>query len=199
MVFGIFGKKTSKADDQTMIIAQVNARVQPIDRGDYFEDPLDEILTAAGLGSVTGGGTQLADDPDGIAYCDIEIMVNAEDAPTIKAIISALEGLGAPKGSVLKSTTGRDEIPFGKQGGMAVFLNGADLPGEVYANADVNEVIAGFDGLLDGIGSFRGHWQGERETGLYFYGSSFEAMKTATAEYIATEPLCGSARVVQIA
>ena len=65
--------KEERADNLTMIIAQLNARVQPIDRGDYFEDPLDEVLKSSGLGEVTGGGTQMAAEPDGIEYCDVEI------------------------------------------------------------------------------------------------------------------------------
>ncbi|WP_152618422.1 hypothetical protein [Leisingera sp. ANG-Vp] len=191
--------KPDSSGDRITVIAQLNARVQPIDRGNYFEDPLDEALRAAGLGEVAGGGTQLTSEPDGIAHCDIEIAACDSTPSTIEFITETLEDLGAPKGSLLKTAPGTNGIPFGKLEGMAVFLNGTDLPEEVYAQSDVNLLIASCDELLKGVGCFRGYWEGSRETSLYFYGSTFEAMKRATADFIAKEPLCQLARVEQIA
>ena len=40
-----------------IVLARLNARAQPMDRGEVFEDPLDGVLQAAGIGNVTGGGT----------------------------------------------------------------------------------------------------------------------------------------------
>lgn len=191
--------KEEQADSLTMIIAQLNARVQPIDRGDYFEDPLDEVLKSSGLGEVTGGGTQMAAEPDGIEYCDVEIMVNDPSQDTLSIIIETLEQLGAPKGSLLKVPTEQDDIRFGKLEGMALFLNGTDLPAEVYAASDVNKIITRCNELLEGIGSFRGHWEGSRETALYFYGNSFEAMKSAVTDFVDSDPGCALTRIVQIA
>ena len=37
--------------------AQLNARVQPLDRGDRYEDPLQDALATNGWAEVTGGGT----------------------------------------------------------------------------------------------------------------------------------------------
>jgi hypothetical protein len=39
------------------IIANLNARLQPLHRGDIYEDPLNRKLEELGLGEVTGGGT----------------------------------------------------------------------------------------------------------------------------------------------
>ena len=36
------------------VTAQLNARLMPMDRGVIFEDPLDQILREAGLGSTDG-------------------------------------------------------------------------------------------------------------------------------------------------
>ncbi len=186
-------------EDRAIVIAQLNARVQPIDRGNYFEDPLDDVLQSSGSGEVTGGGTQLADEPDGIAYCDIEIMVNELSDATIQQIISTLEELGAPKGSVLKLQEGRNDIEFGCLEGMALFLNGIDLPAEVYEQSDVNDLISRCEALFEGRGRFRGYWEGSSETALYFYGRSFDDMKLSIEDLLATDPLCAMARVVQIA
>lgn len=188
-----------RPDNRIMIIAQLNARVQPMDRGEYFEDPLNDVLQSSGLGEVTGGGTQMADEPDGIKFCDVEIMVNDASHATVTEIIETLEQLGAPKGSLLKFSSEAADIPFGKLEGMALFLNGTDLPAEVYAASDVNKIISRCDELLEGIGSFRGYWEGSRETALYFYGDSFDAMKSAVADFIESDPGCALTRVVQVA
>ncbi len=200
--FGLFGKKTDEtveAKDQQFVIAQLNARVQPMDRGDYFEDPLDNVLRSAGMGEVTGGGTQLAGDPDGIAYCDVEIALNDETDATILEVTRTLEDLGAPKGSFLKFSSDRADIPFGKAEGMGIFLNGTDLPDDVYANSDVNETIGHLEKLLEGIGSFRGYWEGSSETALYFYGTDFGLMEKSVAQFLQEDPLCAKSRVMQIA
>ncbi len=39
--------------------AQLNLRMQPLDRGELFEDPLMEELESQELGEVTGGGTMM--------------------------------------------------------------------------------------------------------------------------------------------
>lgn len=182
----------------TFLIARLNARVQPIDRSDYFEEPLNEKLAEHGIGEVTGGGTQMADDPDGIAFCEIEIAVKDPTEPTRDLIVGLLEDLGAPKGSVLQ-IAGQPDRPFGKFEGLAIFVNGTDLPDDVYANSDINVVIEELEDCLGEHGAFRGYWEGERETALYFYGPSFQSMKAATADRIARTPLCQQARVVQIA
>lgn len=203
-MFGIrFGgaKKTEEAQapEGEFVIARLNAKVQPIDRGEYYEDPLMETLEGAGLGDVTGGGTQMADEPYGIEFCDLEICVKAADEETLAVIIKRLNDLGAPKGSKLILESSGKEIPFGVTEGVGVFLNGADLPDNVYAECDVNHVIEEFDRLLGDKGKFRGYWEGSRETALYCYGRSFEEMKAALQPFIDSYPLCERARIEQIA
>ena len=39
------------------VVAQLNCRVQPVHRGEFFEDPLEQKLQDEGLGTITGGGT----------------------------------------------------------------------------------------------------------------------------------------------
>ena len=42
-------------------------------------------------------------------------------------------------------------------------------------------------------------WQGQNETGLYFFSDSFEQMKESISDFTSTYPLCKGARIVQIA
>ena len=197
-MFGLFNKKQDEVAGE-FVIARLNARVQPLDRGEYYEDPLDDSLQRLNLGEVTGGGTQMADEPAGIAFCDIEIRLTEDHPEAISKIAEQLESIGVPKGSKLIIERDGSELPLGTQEGLGLFLNGHDLPDEVYAEGDVNDVISECDRLLADGGNFRGYWEGSRETALYFYGDSFTAMKAAIEPFVANYALCQKARIEQIA
>ncbi len=194
-------KKKEKADGSgNFIVAQLNEKIMPIDRGLVYEDPLDEFLKEKGYGEVTGGGT-LQEKTGELAYCDVEISLasNSIDKTVIADIIGKLENLGAPKGSKLIIENTKDEIPFGKKEGLAIYLDGQNLPEEVYKECDVNFVLSELHRLTNIEPNTDRNWQGEKETALYFFGDSFEQMKNSISEFIATYPLCKGARVVQIA
>ena len=203
-MFGNMFKKNAPPADEasavesasTYLIAQLNARLQPMHRGELFEDPLDEALQELGLGSISGGGTQLSESGE-VDYCDIEIDVAVLDERSVQAIINLLEGLGAPRGSKLKA--GEQELPFGNTEGLALYLNGTDLPDEVYKACDSNVVYTEVQRLIGDRGEIYSHWQGPKETALYLYGNSFQEMRDSIAEFLATYPLCQKCRVEQIA
>ncbi len=197
-MFGIGARKHDEPAGE-YLTARLNARVQPIDRGEYYEDPLDETISAAGVGAVTGGGTQLADEPAGIEFCDLEIRVSNTSNETLSMIIERLEVLGAPIGSKLILDGDGREIPFGVNEGIGIFLNGTDLPDSVYEKCDVDHVTTELDRLMGENGTYRGYWQGSEETALYCYGPSFETMKAAIEPLLAAYPLCEKARIEQIA
>ena len=180
-----------------MVIARLNARAQPLDRGEVFEDPLDGILQAAGTGQVTGGGTQLGQEGE-IEFCDIEITVPEATDAVLGTIRQALEGLGAPKGSRLIWNDGANELEFGAFEGLAVYLNGTDLPDAVYEQSDVNVVYEELNKLVGSEGRVVSHWQGPRETALYLYGPSAETMLSRIRPFLDTYPLCQKARIVTI-
>jgi len=178
------------------VTAQMNARLQPMHRG-HFEDPLFELLEQQKLGEVSGGGTQLADEPYGVAYCDIEIHLADSKPTTLGVVIAELNRLGAPKGSKLH-VDGKT-IPFGVHEGLALFLNGMDLPDEVYRDSDINHVIEECERLMRGGGRMLSYWEGSRDTALYFYGPSFAKMKAAIEPFLASYALCQKHRIEQIA
>lgn len=151
-----------------MIIAQLNAKLMPFDRGQYFEDPLDDALKGRGLGEVTGAGTAQSESGE-ILYCEIEIQ-----APTdaMQFIADTLESLGAPLGSSLTEGDSQLLRRVGKAEGIAVYLNGTDLPTEVYSSCDVNVVCSEFSRLLGPHGRLLSYWQGPTEAALYMYGAS---------------------------
>jgi hypothetical protein len=189
----LFGKKT---EPQVYVTAKLNAKLQPMHR-DVFEDPLEDILSKKKLGSVTGGGTALT--PEGeVDYCDLEIALY--EASAAQEVIRILDSLGAPKGSALQFGNGRDaDLPFGRTEGLGLYLNGTDLPDEVYAECDSNIVYERVSELIDGCGGILSHWQGPTETALYLYGDRFDEMRSKIEGFLAEYPLCQRCRVIQIA
>src|SRR6186997_863085 len=134
----MFSKLFGKKPRPIPAYAKINARLQPKGRGDLFEDPLAERLEKANLGAVTGGGSMLGQNGE-IQYCGIDIdMYDAERSPAF--ICDALNRRGAPKGSELQFTLDSRKVvvPFGEAEGLAVYLNGTDLPDEVYKTCDLN-------------------------------------------------------------
>lgn len=170
-----------------------------MDRGERYEDPLIDALENSNIANVVGGGSMLLTGGNEIDYCCIDLDIHdlEQGVPLICAI---LEDAGAPLGSYL--SYGHDDsshrIPFGKNYGIAVYLNGTDLPYSVYAECDVNYLISEINRLLNDIGSYQSNWQGPTETALYVYGSSRDKMRQLLQNLFETYPLCERARVVDL-
>jgi hypothetical protein len=82
-----------------LAIAQIADRVEPLERGTKYEDPLDTALHGRGVGRVQGGGSRL-NAQFRIEFVDIEIaLLDLSDA--LELCRSTLLSLGAPPGSVL--------------------------------------------------------------------------------------------------
>lgn len=196
MLGKLFGNKT--ATQSIFVVAQLNDRAQPMDRGELYEDPLMEVLQRHRAGDVVGGGTMLREHAE-IDFCEIEIEVREPADKNIELIKETLEALGAPKGSKLRLEAAGEELSIGKNEGLAVYLNGTDLPDDVYAECDASFVYSEFNRLLGEDGKVHSHWDGPTETALYMYGPSFETMNRRLADFLGTYPLCQRARIVQIA
>src|SRR5664279_2783443 len=67
--------------------------VQPIERGERYEDPLQAALNAEDLGKVTGGGSQMGEGKS-IAFCGLDVEVYDRDRG-IALIRSVMRRLGA--------------------------------------------------------------------------------------------------------
>ena len=195
----LFGKKKEE-ESGNFIVAQLNEKLMPIDRGIVYEDPIDEFLKESDYGEVTGGGT-LQEKTGELSYCDVEIKLatNIIDKSVILKIIDKFDSLGAPKGSKLIIEKTKEEIPFGKKEGLALYIDGQNLPNEVYEECDINIVLSEILRLTNIEPNADRNWQGEKESALYFFSDSFEQMKNSIAQFIDTYPLCKGARIVQIA
>lgn len=180
------------------VTARLNSRLMPIDRGEVFEDPLDAAIKSADIGEVTGGGTELGENGEA-AFCDVELKLFERTPENLERVVKALEKLGAPKGSKLLLEGSVREVEFGVNEGLALYLDGFELPDEVYETCDLDTIVEELNRALDGKGRYHGFWQGDRETAVYFYGPSFETMKAAVSPFVARYPLCRNAHVEKIA
>lgn len=190
----------SEAESGLFIIAQLNDKVMPIYRGEFYEDPLNDFLQKEGYGEITGGGTMQAESGE-IKFCDIEILIyKDQDINKITSeIIRFLEELGVPKGSFLTVEETNEQIPFGKAEGLAIYLDGVNLPDNVYKECNSNFVLSELSRLVGYNGKIPRYWEGRTGTALYFYGESFSNMNHAISEFVSTYPLCERARIIQIA
>jgi hypothetical protein len=177
-----------------LVLARVYEHIGPIDRGDRYEDPLQAVLDTAGIGRVTGGGSQL-DELGGITFADVEIeLANVDEA--LRIVVEALEAAGAPQGSELIQTSDDRVLrEFGKLQCLAIYLDGTSLPGDVYADLDFEDVVATI-GAAAGDDSYRGFWQGPEETGLFYFGPDAEAMFARVEPVLRRLPIGQNARVV---
>jgi hypothetical protein len=198
MFGGLPGTTPQQSATSQTIVVHLNAKLRPMDRGEHFENPLDAVLRRTGRGKVTGGGT-LQEKSGEIASCDIELLVTGASDESLQFIVVTLEELGSPKGSKPTVLASGVECALGKAEGIAVYLNGTDLPAEIYETCDSSFVSSEFDRLLGSEGRVLSYWQGPRETAFYIYGRSSADMRARLDGFLATHPLCQKCRIIQVA
>lgn len=181
-----------------IITARLKAHIEPIDRGEWYEDPLSEVLEKNRMGEVTGGGSALGDDFK-IMHADLEIAL-ANLGTALQLTRDCLEKLGVPVGSELiyEADSEVKSIPFGNREIISIYLDGVGLPDEIYANADFDQIVSDISETVNsrGAGEYRGFSQGETETALYVFASSADSTYAALQSVIAKHPLFQNARVV---
>lgn len=185
------------------VFISLNAPLRPLDRGERFEDPLVQILQRKfRMVEVTGGGTLLSAKREP-SNCDIDLTVKGNANEVLAAVVAALEQLGVPKGSSVRvvgprlfSLGGKDLVAkVGVTEGIGIYLNGTDLPAEVYESNDINDLIARLDAALGDDGEMYSSWEGPTETALYYYGPSAARMRELIADVLDSHPLAQRCRV----
>lgn len=88
-------------DNPLFVYIKIPADIQPLDRGNLFEDPLQAALEKEGLGTITGGGSQLADESSNkIDFCGIDVDLY-DAAGGLQMLRRELVRLNAPTGTLL--------------------------------------------------------------------------------------------------
>jgi hypothetical protein len=92
--------ESAAEDGKHFFYIRIPESIGPIDRGDCYEEPLAAALAAAGLGDITGGGSQLGEG-NSIAYCGIDVVVTNRKRG-LALIRMTMKRLGAPPGTVIE-------------------------------------------------------------------------------------------------
>lgn len=190
----------SDEDDQNLydIVIQINDKVSPLDRRNLYMLPLNNFLTENNYGEISGGGI-LKEEPGEIIFCDIHVKLYQEKISTaiLNEIINFVEICGAPKGSKIIIEKTHQEIPFGKNEGIAIYFDGENSQQKDLQDYDIDFVQAEISKLTNT--SQERYWKENATTGLYFYGKSFDKMKDNVSDFMHTYPLYKAARIAQIA
>lgn len=100
-------------DAESFVYVMIPGNIMPLERGDLFEDPIDDLLAERELGSVTGGGSQMGeDDAEGnptVEYCGIDIDVT-ELSGALVLLREALVSLKAPEGTEIHYTRAGEKL-----------------------------------------------------------------------------------------
>ena len=194
----ITGLFNNKKENTIQTILHVNERLQPEHRVSYYEEHLQGIFKREKVGNVVGGSSVFFKD-GGIASCDVNIDCFESK---INRMLELLHYIPMAKGSkfIVFNSEGRvdREYPLGELEGIGIYLNGVDLPKEVYKQCDINYVVDQIFQLLETPPILYSYWQGHTETALYFYAPSFNTMYTRIRPLLTTYPLCQKSKVAQI-
>lgn len=92
--------QSAAAEGRCFFYVRIPESIGPMGRGDRYEDPLQEALSAADLGEITGGGSQLGEG-DSIAYCGLDAIVSDRERG-LAVIRETMQRLGTPTGTVIE-------------------------------------------------------------------------------------------------
>lgn len=149
-----------------------------------FARPLDRQIRALGLGQVTGTGVRRGKDGEAEGV-DIFFALVTLHPRALKTIGGLLEELDAPLGSVIEfSDTGVRHI-FGRTEGLGLYLDRRD---GIASEDDALDLLEVCTDALGGEAIYQGSEDlGDRAV-FYFYGDSFNTMKTALSLLMTSHP-----------
>ena len=101
---GCAGETAPAAESAMFVDVRIPESIVPLERGAKYERPLEAALKAAGLGDITGGGSQLgppkADGTSDILAVDLDVELT-KGAEGLALLRAKLNELNAPKGTTL--------------------------------------------------------------------------------------------------
>ena len=179
------------------VTARLWEPIRPVNRGERYEDPLQEVLQRAGVGEVEGGGSQLSATGE-VAYAELAVYL-ADLEGALQLTKDTLEAAGAPEGSefLFDPDAARAPVPFGRLQSIALYLDGVGLPDQVYADLDFDSVLSEIEAALAQPGrALHDTWMGNEETGLFFFVPSADEALARLEPTLRRIPVCQNARVV---
>jgi len=100
--------------------------------------------------------------------------------------------------NILSRLFGKKSAPSKNEQAVLVYLDGQELPAEVYEEHDLSTLEDKLAEVIESqaLGEFDGNEIGPGEAVLYMYGPNAEALFAGIQETLRAYPLCRSARVV---
>jgi hypothetical protein len=128
------------------LVIHLPGNLEPLERGEKYEDPLDEALHKAGkLGECVGGGTAMVTKPRfRITGCDIEVEVRSLDK-ALPVIQRVLEDSGAPVGAMVKEPETETTLLRFTRSGVKATKSAPNDKRKRFVDScpwDINEVVA---------------------------------------------------------
>ena len=162
-------------------------RIAPEFAEDAFLRPLARALHEAELGEIVEHEIEL-DDAGETAALVITLSLITDASRALERIADMLESLDAPVGSVIGQPDSGEVLSFGKSHGLGLYLpnRDADEEGRIAVAEACTEAMEG-SGLYQGSAAL-----GDR-TALYFYGDSFNRMRSAITFVMTHDPRCRNA------
>jgi len=85
---------------ETLFYVRIPGNINPLERENRFEEPLDAALKGAGLGEVAGGGEQMGNGNE-IVYCGLDVYMKDRKAG-LQFLRQALRSLEVPAKTVIE-------------------------------------------------------------------------------------------------
>lgn len=191
-MFGFLKRHKSDAPQGGHVIAHITAHLDPTFRRIAYEEPLETALGTRG--EITGGGSLMGEDGE-ILHVDIEILLPRITEDLLDLIVATLERADAPKGSFLHLDDGTVLRRFGKAEVVALTLDAHNLPKEVNARYNTDDLVDSIMPLMLGKGVYKGLHLIRDKGILYFHGTDPDAMEHAIRTIADHHPLCENAVV----
>ena len=187
------------------VTLNINEKLMPIERGDLYEDPLNNFLMENNFGETTGGGTAQQQNGE-IESIDVELDLYVSQNSTIAdlkkshgkmltALIDKINSLGIPKGSKFILDV-EDFIEVGTKEGIGVYFS---FDGLEKGTIDFNEVFKDLKKITQDNPEVARYCETQDFLALYFYGDSFEIMKKNVVSYLTEKYPILKYKTIQIA
>lgn len=182
-------------NDALAVTVRIPARLTPDRRDELIVGPLgvlvEHVSASSRIASVETVASAVGEPMELVIGLDVHL----PDAEQLIAAVLDLEA-GMPRGSTVEIND--KAATFGELEGLALYLNGTDLPDEVYATSDLAAIVGDLRASLEGVGEIWAVWQGPTETALYVYGRDAAAIEAALVEQQPRIPLMQGCRMVEL-
>lgn len=181
--------------DALAVTVRIPARLTPDRRDELIVGPLGVLVEHVSASSRVASVETVASAVGEPMELVIGLDVHLPDAEQLIAAVLDLEA-GMPRGSTVEIND--KAATFGELEGLALYLNGTDLPDEVYATSDLAAIVGDLRASLEGVGEIWAVWQGPTETALYVYGRDAAAIEAVLVEQQPRIPLMQGCRMVEL-